>query len=79
MSERWSDDRLDDLARIVARNDERLDHVQNIVAAHDLHMVEIERERRSRLEQRFSFRLAMLTVSLGQIGTIIAVILTRIH
>jgi hypothetical protein len=74
---RWNDDRLDDLARLVQQNDQRIDALQNLAAAHDLHLTEMERERRSRLDQRFSFRLALLTVLIGQVGTILTVLLTQ--
>lgn len=76
---RWSDERIDDFALLVRKNDERLDNIQNLLAAHDLQLVEIERERRMRLETRQSARLAFGSVIFGQIATIVALIITRIH
>ena len=76
---RWSDDRIDDLARIVSKNDERLDALQNLVAAHDLQLIEIVRARKANSEHSFTMRVtvigAVLMAALSEIATLITVLL----
>lgn len=74
---RWSDDRLDDLARTVEKNSGRQDATQNLVAALDLKVTEMERERRLGQDHRFSIRLMLGGLLIGQAGEILMFLINR--
>lgn len=72
---RWSDERLDDMAATVKHNDERLDATQNLLAAHDLQLIEMVKEREAKKGRQFDMRVAVAVVFVGQLGTIVTLIL----
>lgn len=75
---RWTDDRLDDMAKTLEKLETRQDTTQNVAAAVDLRVTEFERERRLGRDRQFALRLALATVALGQVAEI-TVLLLKVH
>lgn len=72
---RWSDDRLDDLARLAEKSDERLDALQNLVAAHDLQLISSRTTSEHTFTMRVAIISAILVFVLTEIGTLITLLL----
>lgn len=73
----WQDERIDDLAKLVHENSKTLDATRNVVAAHDLQLIELDRARRAKSEHGFALQLAAASVFIGQLATIVTLILTH--
>lgn len=76
---RWQDERIDDLARIVDSNERKLDATANVTAANSLQLEELIRRENARSEHHWVMGIAVLTVVLGQIGTIVAIVTSLPH
>lgn len=63
------------MARTLERVERRAETQGSIVAAHDLQLVEMTRKEASRSEHRWGLYVAAVTVVLGEIGQIVALIL----
>lgn len=73
---RWNDDRLDDMARTLEKLETESQSTRNLVAVHDLQIMEIVREKKQKSDHGFEVRLMLAATLLGQLGTIIALVLT---
>jgi len=71
---RWTDERLDDMARTLEKLEDREGATQNLVAAHDLQLLEIEREKRTKGEHRWALYLVAASVALGELAQILVAI-----
>lgn len=75
-TQRWNDDRLDDLRDLVESNGKTVEHHGLTLAAHDLQLIEVARRENARDDRRFSMLLMVATILLGQGATIASVLLT---
>lgn len=74
---RWTDDRLDDMAKTIEKHDNRLDSTQNLLAAHDLQLLEMQRAERTKGERHFALYLLGVSIVAGQIAQIVTLILAH--
>lgn len=68
----WNDARLDDLHEVVRTLAARLDATATVTAANNLQLVELDKDRKTRADQKWALYLVVLTVMLTSIGGTVA-------
>lgn len=73
--ERWNDDRLDDLKRLVDANDNRLDKVEDVAMRHDEQFVSIAKHGDRRESRSWAIRAALITAAGSGVVNLIVTLL----